>query len=353
MALRRSPNWRDLASAELMTSVLREATLEGDVLVMLEGRPEVAAVVGALGARPHSWHRMTLADRRASAWPPAGPFDAATLRLPRAKDELQMSVHAAAASLRSGARLWVYGVGDEGIRSAKPFLEPLFEGVRTVSTGGRCRVLGAERSQVSTGVKGALADWARITRVVMPDSPRDWISYPGVFAHGRVDAGTSALVEVVSSLPKGGRVLDFACGSGLIGATVASADPSVCVEFLDADAVALEAVSQNVPDAQVILSDGYAEVRGPSYDMIVSNPPYHAGKTESGRMLERLMTGAPRHLKRGGTLLFVTQRRLRVASLLESTFPVTEVVLDRGLHRVWRGELSENPPLRAPHSLDS
>ena len=344
MALKRSPDWRNIASADLMTTVLREVGLEGDLLVMLEGQPEVAAVAGALGARPRSWHRMTHADRRASAWPPAGPFDAATLRLPKAKDELQMYVHAAAASLRTGARLWVYGAGDEGIRSAGSFLEPLFEGVRTVSTGGRCRVLGAVRSPVSTGVKETLADWARITRVAMLDAPRDWISYPGVFAHGKVDSGTNALVEVVSSLARGGRVLDFACGSGLIGATVALADPSARVEFLDADAVALEAVSQNVPHAQVILSDGYAEVRGQSYDVIVSNPPYHEGKAESGRMLARLMTGAPRHLKPRGTLLFVTQRRLRVASLLDSTFPVTEVVLDRGLHRVWRGELSENPP---------
>ena len=29
---------------------------------------------------------------------------------------------------------------------------------------------------------------------------------------------------------------------------------------------------------------------------------------------------------------------------VQAVEPVTEVVLDRGLHRVWRGELSENPP---------
>lgn len=341
MAFKRSSNWRDLAAAELMTKVLRKVDLAGDVLVMLEGRPEVAVAARRSGARARSWHRMTFADRPGSAWPPAGPFDAATLRLPRAKDELHMSVHAMAASLRAGARMWLYGARDEGVRSAMPFLEPLFEGVSTVSIGGRCRVLGAVRSSVSTGLKGVLTDWTRVTRVMMPDSPREWTSYPGVFAHGKVDAGTSALFEVVASLPKGGRVLDFACGSGLIGAAVASSDPSASVEFLDADAVALEAVSRNVPDAHVTLSDGYAGVAGRAYDVIVSNPPYHDGKAESGRMLERLVTGAPHHLKPGGALLFVTQRRLRVESLLKSTFAVTEIVLDRGLYRVWRGELGD------------
>ena len=339
MVPKRNPDWRELAAAKLMSSVLPEVELEGDVLVMLEGQPEVAAIARSLGARPHSWHRMALRDRRATAWPPAGSFDAATLRLPKAKDELQMSVHAAAVSLRIGARLWVYGAGDEGIRSARPLLEPLFKEVTTVSTGSRCRVLGAVRSSVSTGLKGALTDWTQITNMMMCDSFRDWISYPGVFAHGKVDSGTMTLIEVLSSLPRRARVLDFACGSGLIGATVLSKDSSASVEFLDADAVALKAVIQNVPDARVILSDGYSGVRGHSYDMIVSNPPYHEGKAESRQMLERLLSGAPRHLMPGGALLFVTQRRQRVKSLLASRFPVTEAVLDRGVHRVWRGEL--------------
>jgi len=339
MVPKRSPNWRELAAAKLMGAVLLEAELKGDVLVMLEGQPEVAAVARSLGARPHSWHRMALKDRRAAAWPPAGPFDAATLRLPKAKDEFQMSLHAAAASLKVGARLWVYGAGDEGVRSAGLSLGPLFVEVTTVSTGGRCRVLGAVRSSVLTGLKGTLADWAKIIPVTMLDTLRGWISYPGVFAHGKVDSGTRALIEVLSSLPGRGRVLDFACGSGLIGATVVSRNPSASVEFLDADAVALKAVIQNVSDADVILSDGYTGVRGHSYDMIVSNPPYHEGKAESRRILERLLTGAPHHLKPGGALFFVTQRRQRVASLLASTFPVTESVLDRGAYRVWRGEL--------------
>ena len=45
------------------------------------------------------------------------------------------------------------------------------------------------------------------------------------------------------------RVLDFACGSGLLGAWVTAREPTVSVDFLDVDAVALEAVEANVPGA--------------------------------------------------------------------------------------------------------
>ena len=61
---------------------------------------------GERGWRPGTiWHRFAREGRRASAWIPAGPFAAATLRLPKAKDELDMAVHAAASVLEVGAPL--------------------------------------------------------------------------------------------------------------------------------------------------------------------------------------------------------------------------------------------------------
>ena len=57
------------------------------------------------------------------AWPPAGPFDPALLRLPKARDEQEMAVHAALERAAPAGRLIVYGGNDEGIRSAAGMLE--------------------------------------------------------------------------------------------------------------------------------------------------------------------------------------------------------------------------------------
>jgi len=136
----------------------------------------------------------------------------------------------------------------------------------------------------------------------------------------------------------GRRVLDFACGSGVIGAFLAALEPTARVDFLDVDAVALAAAGENVPGARLISSDGFDALEHERYDLIVSNPPYHEGKVQTSRVVERLVRGAPDHLETDGSLVLVTQRRLPVAALMASTFNTVEVLLDAGPYRVWCGK---------------
>ncbi len=339
MSPKRRADWRDQAAAGLMRGVVGRARIRGRVLVMFEHRPEVAQAVREAGGRVESWHRYARQGGSASAWAPAGPFDAATLRLPKAKDELDMALHAAVSVLEVGAPLWVYGANDEGARSAGRIIEPLMGPARTVQSGGRCRVLEAVRPPNGPRPRGTLEEWRRFTSVGFPGGPREWISYPGVFAHGRLDTGTRALLEAMRTFPVDGRrVLDFACGSGVIGAFVSALEPPAArVDFLDRDAVALTAADENVPGARLILSDGFEALNEERYDVIVSNPPYHEGKAQTDEVVELLVRGAPDHLAMGGSLVFVTQRRLPVAALMESTFETFEVLLDAGPHRIWCG----------------
>lgn len=339
MSLKRSGDWRDRAASELMSGILMRAGIRGSVLVMLPSRPEVATAVTEAGGQARFWHRFAREDRRASAWIPAGPFAAATLRLPKAKDELDMAVHAAASVLEVGAPLWVYGANDEGAGSAGRVIEPLLGPTRTVASGGRCRVLEAVRRVEGPTPRGTLAEWRRSTSLEFPGGAREWISYPGIFARGRLDPGTRALLEAVRMLPLAGRrVLDFACGSGEIGAFLSGLEPTVLVDLLDADTVALAAAGENVPGARLIPSDGFDALVGERYDLIVSNPPYHEGKAQTVGVVERLVRGAPDHLETGGSLMLVTQRRFPMAALMKSTFKTVEVSLDSGPHRVWLGK---------------
>ena len=339
MSLKRSADWRDRAAAELMSGVLGRGGISGNVLVMLENLPAVATSVREAGGRARSWHRFARDGRSASSWTPAGPFDAATLRLPKAKEEFDMAIHAAASVLKGGAPLWVYGANDEGAGSAGRTIEPVMGPARTVASGGRCRVLEAVWPVDAPSPRGTLEEWRRSTSLEFPDGPRKWISYPGVFALGRLDAGTGALLDAIRTLPVAGRrVLDFACGSGVIGAFLSALDPTARVDFLDVDTVALAAARENVVGARLIPSDGFDALADERYDLIVSNPPYHEGKAQTGRVVERLVCGAPDHLEAGGSLAFVTQRRLPLAALLKSTFDTVEVLLDSGPHRVWLGK---------------
>ena len=133
-----------------------------------------------------------------------------------------MAAHACLSVLAPGGRLIVYGGNDEGIRSAGGRLERVCREVETLATRGHGRVLAASRP-ADAPLRASLAAWRSVAPLTIAGIVRDWVSYPGVFAAGRVDEGTALLIEALPPLRSGDRVLDYGCGSGVIGAAALAA----------------------------------------------------------------------------------------------------------------------------------
>lgn len=330
-------DWRRAAAGRTLARYLEAAPVEGPVLVLRDADDTAARAFSDAGVEVERWDREARPGVRASPWPPPGPFATAALRLPRAKEELEMWVHAAAGALRPGGVLLVYGANDEGIRSAPGRVEPLFGEVDTVMVKNRCRVLRAERPAEPGGVRGSLEAWRETWTLEVDGLRRPWVSYPGVFAHGRLDAGTALLLETLAPPEEGGRILDFGCGSGVLAGVLLARQPAAEVEMLDVDAVALAAARENVPGARAVLADGLAGLGAEPFDWIVSNPPYHRSKAETLAVVEALIREAPERLEPGGRLVMVVQRRLPVEEPLRRAFRSVESRAGDGTYRVWEG----------------
>lgn len=254
-----------------------------------------------------------------SPWPPEGPFRTAALRIPRTKDELEMTLHGAVAALEPGGVLLAYGANDEGARSAPGRIEPLVGEVVTVHRMRRCRVLRAVRPAETPGLRPRLEEWRRTTTLSLAGEERSWVSYPGIFAHGRLDPGTELLLDHLPTVATDATVLDFGCGSGPLGAALRIRSPSARIDLLDADAVALRAAEENVDGGRILLGASLEAAGGP-YDAIFSNPPYHAGKAQSTGVAEALIRDAPARLTGDGILGLVVQRRLGMEERLRRAF---------------------------------
>ena len=299
----------------------------GRTLVVGDADGSVEAALG--GDR---WSRMCVGERLGAAWPPDGPFDLVTLRIPKVRVALEMALHAAATRLAPGGRLVLYGANDEGIRSAPRKLEAVFEQVETVATRRKCRVL--EASDPRPGARGDLVDWrSEVPRPIGVGDP--WVTWPGLFARGGLDPGTALLCQSLPEVPPDGKVLDFGCGVGVISAAVLALTPTARVDAVDADALALEAVRHNVPGARPLLGDGWGGVSDTQYDCVLSNPPYHRGKGEDFAVLMALLQGAADRLSPGGELRVVVPRQLTVRPHLEERFAQVELVVDDPRYRVW------------------
>jgi 16S rRNA (guanine1207-N2)-methyltransferase len=343
LSKRRDPEWRDRAAAELLVRQLPGLDLSSPALIMEERLPEVAAAFQAAGLDATVWNRRAYAGRMATAWPPSGPFGVATLRLPRGREELLMGLHAACFVLRPGGQFLLYGAKDEGIESAPGLLEEVFSKAETLGVGGRCRVLRATRGPEETSLRSSPEAWKSLLQLDYPGLTREWVSYPGIFAHRHVDPGTRLLLEVLPVLPAGSRVLDYGCGSGMVGWVAMSQSEDLEVDLLDIDAVALEAARENVPAGRPLLRDGLPPDEGRPYDAILSNPPFHRGKVEDPGMISSFIQGTPGLLNSRGTLVLVAQRRLALQRLLQERFGTVRLLAEDPAFRVWEGRRPLNP----------
>lgn len=339
MGRRSDPRWRDAAALKLLRDRVI-ATLpracEGPVLLV--GEPERGA--SFQGRDIVRWDRM--ADRTGpgallpdvGAVADIGGAAVVAVRMPRSKSGLEFSLRAAAACARPGGLLLVYGANDEGTTSAATALEALGVASTTWAVGGRCRVVGGEIASPPGPID--LADVAREAVLSGPHvDGRAWVDYPGVFAAGRLDAGTRLLLEGLETMPSGTSVLDYGAGSGVIGAA-ALALGAAEVTLLEADALAAEAARSNVPGATIVEGAGWGALPGGvRFEVVLANPPYHEGKAESIAPVIEFVAGLADHLTAGGEARFVVQRRLPVERELRSRFAEVAARADEGPFRVW------------------
>jgi len=133
----------------------------------------------------------------------------------------------------------------------------------------------------------------------------------GLFSPRRIDRGTSLLTEYVE-LADGQHTLDLGCGYGAIGLTVARECPNGVVHMVDKDYVAVNFARENaelnaIGNCEIYLSNAFSEVGNTRFDNVVANLPANVGK----ELLYIMLSGASRHLKRGGQLVVVTISGLR------------------------------------------
>lgn len=329
---------RDGTIAAVAAEALSERRPQGRILVAFDSDGGIETALRDGGAEVVCWHRLARDGRAATPWPVEGRFDGAVLRLPRGWASFRMALHAVAARLAPGAPLWIVGSNDEGIASAPKHVDGLVDGAETLTIKRRARVLEARRTDAPA--RGGLEEWRESVSLVLAEraQPLELLSYPGLFAHGHLDAGTEALLSVLPEVAAGTRVLDFGCGAGVVARAVRERTPEARLTLLDIDALALHAARQNVPDAEFVQSDGLAGLgERERFGLILSNPPLHRGQDEDFGMLEDLVAGTKKYLKLRGALVVVTQRTAGVGKLFRAAFGHADLLLENTRFQVWRG----------------
>lgn len=271
--------------------------------------------------------------------PRAVQADVVVIEVPVEKAATHQLLHDAALLLREGGRCVLAGGTTEGIKPAVRMLASLFGNVRTLAVGGGHRVVEARRgAEVALDAVRALIAPYHEPEAFRDDSylvaglPTRVFTRPGVFSWDHLDEA-SALLASVMTVPAEGTVLDLGCGAGVLGAAVAARAPGVHITLVDADCEAVRCAHRTMEASghtawRAVASDVTGAVSDSRFDLVVSNPPFHTGKSTDLALPRRFIAESHAVLRLGGRLQLVANRTLPYEAELERVFGNRRTVHD-------------------------
>ncbi|PWC17787.1 16S rRNA (guanine(1207)-N(2))-methyltransferase RsmC [Brenneria corticis] len=256
---------------------------------------------------------------------------------PKSKQEAEFQLFNLLSLLPVGCEIFVVGENRSGVRSAENMLADVAP-LTKIDSARRC---GLYHGRIEKQTAFDLAEW--------------WDEYvidgvtvkalPGVFSRDGLDPGSQLLLSTFEPHMKG-KVLDIACGAGVLAAVLAKRSPKIRLTLSDVSAGALASsratLAANQLEGEVIASNVYSEING-RFDLIVSNPPFHDGLQTSLQAVEMLIRGAVAHLPIGGQLRIVANAFLPYPALLDAAFGSHEVLAQTGRFKVYQATVGRPP----------
>ena len=244
--------------------------------------------------------------------------DLVMLYWPKAKAEAEFLLAMLFAKLGKDTEIVVVGENRSGVKSIEKMFAPYGKVVK-YDSARRCSFYWGQCFEQPPAFN--LQEWFKTYTVNIGEQSLTVKSLPGVFSDGQFDVGSQLLLDTLPKLK--GKVLDFGCGAGVLGAVMASRHPDIELEMCDISAFAV-ASSQATLEAngltgKVFASDVYSDT-AEDYQFIISNPPFHSGLDTSYSATETLLAQAPKHLKRSGEMIIVANSFLKYIPIIEQAF---------------------------------
>lgn len=274
-----------------------------------------------------------------------------TVRIPTDKVGVQMAVAEAYRVLEPGGVCLLAGGNHEGVKPAVRLLEAVFGNSTLVAQHSGFRLARAQRMDGLSIHHIFDLPWLNVELFhemgmsygQSDDAVRDiqLFSRPGVFSWEHPDEATSLLAGCMKIQP-GERVLDLGCGSGALG-TIAALESGEQAMLLDADADAVRCARHTARAAgiadgvEVMASDVALAVDDRRFDVVVTNPPFHVGKSTDLTLPEAFIEEAWSTLEPGGRIVLVANRTLPYEGLLKNRFGTIRVLHDGQRFKVLGG----------------
>ncbi|MFC4637206.1 class I SAM-dependent methyltransferase [Deinococcus hohokamensis] len=323
------------AAQALLVQTMRKDRVRGDVLdlsamggltgslsgVTLRAVESSAAALRVLEAAGFDSQAAVPGDLLTTRWPERARTVALVLAGDRGNAYAQAQVAWAHACTPPGGTLYLAGDRDKGFDRYVRAAGNAFGAGETVARDGGMRVARLIRRPGPTppfpDPEGYEAFGVKV------------VGLPGVFSASRPDKATTILLEHLAGLDlRGQAALDLGCGAGLIGAWAAAR--GAAVTLVDGDLQSVRSSQATLAasglEGEVLHSDVDAALGERTFDLVLTNPPFHVGRGVVLDVAREFIAAAARRLRPGGTLYVVANEPLPYEAAMGTLGPVQELV---------------------------
>ena len=150
----------------------------------------------------------------------------------------------------------------------------------------------------------------------------------GVFSAKNIDHATQFFIDHMDVRLDHNKILDLGSGNGVLAYAALEEKSQSEIHLLDDSLLALESSKMNVEGENVHFhyNDSLADFEDHSFDLVISNPPFHFEHETNIEVALELFKEVKRVLKKGGSFQMVTSNHLNSKTHLYKLFHKVDIV---------------------------
>lgn len=154
--------------------------------------------------------------------------------------------------------------------------------------------------------------------------------YAGVFSGDHIDYATQFLIQNLKVEDGDESVLDLGAGNGVIARAIQLKKPETELHLVDDSRLAVESSKLNLESLnnQFHWNDTLENFSSETFDLVVSNPPFHFGHETNIEVSIKLFQEVAEVLKPSGRFICVANQHLNYKTHLEKIFKSVEVIAE-------------------------
>ncbi|NQY10791.1 MAG: class I SAM-dependent methyltransferase [Flavobacteriales bacterium] len=154
--------------------------------------------------------------------------------------------------------------------------------------------------------------------------------YLGVFSADHIDYATQFFLEHIDLKKTDEKILDLGSGNGIIANEIHKKFPKAEMHLIDDSFLAVASAELNIKGKNIHhhCNNELAIFEDESFDLIVTNPPFHFEYEINIQIPLQLFRDSYRCLKKGGNLQMVASKHLNYKTHLQRFFSSVEIIAE-------------------------